>query len=60
MARKWQKNRFAGADTVYSTKKYYVREDVCKGPNGKTLYVKRYIKKSPKAVKEFNTAFRFK
>lgn len=49
---KWHKNRFAGADGIYSTKKFYVREDVSSGKNGRTLYSKRYIKKSPKATKE--------
>lgn len=49
---KWKKNRFAGADAIYSTKKYYVREDVSNGKDGQTLYSKRYIKRSPRATKE--------
>ena len=49
---KWKKNRFAGADGIYATKKFYVREDVSSGKDGKTLYSKRYIKRSPRATKE--------
>ncbi len=48
-----KKNRFAGSDAVYSTKKYLVREDVCTGKDGITRISKRYIRKSPKAYKEF-------
>ena len=54
MAGKWKKNRFAGSDAVYSTKKYLVREDVSTGRNGVTLISKKYIKKSPQAYKEFH------
>ena len=49
---KWKKNRFAGADAIYSTNKYIVREDVSTGKNGVTLVSKRYIRKTPKAIKE--------
>lgn len=38
LKQKWKKNRFAGADGIYSTKKFYVREDVSTGKDGKTLY----------------------
>lgn len=40
---KWIKNRFAGADGIYSTGKYIVREDICSCKNGKTLYSRKYI-----------------
>lgn len=46
-------NRFAGSDAVYQTKKYLVREDVSTGKDGITRISKRYIRKSPKAYKEF-------
>ena len=52
--RKVQKNRFAGSDAVYSTKKYLVREDVATGKDGVTRVSKRYIRKSPKAWREFH------
>lgn len=50
-------NRFAGADAVYSTKKFLVREDVSTSRNGVTLISKRYIRKSPKAYKELEAVF---
>ena len=54
MARKVKKNRFAGSGAVYSTKKYLVREDVSTGRDGITYISKRYIRKSPKAYREFH------
>ena len=52
--KKVKTNRFAGSDAVYSTKKYFVREDVSTGRDGITRISKRYIRKSPKAWKEFH------
>lgn len=49
---KWIKNRFAGADGIYSTGKYIVREDICSCKNGKTLYSRKYIRKTPQSIKE--------
>lgn len=49
-----KRNRFAGSDAVYSTKKYLVREDVSTGKDGITRISKRYIRKSPKAWREFH------
>ena len=49
-----KKNRFAGSDAVYSTKKFLVREDLYKGKDGKTRISRTYIKKSPKAYREFD------
>lgn len=57
MAKNMRKNRFAGSDGIYSTKKYYVREDVSTGRNGVTLISKRYIRKTPKARKELEAVW---
>lgn len=57
MARRVRKNRFAGADAVYSTKKYYVREDVSPAKNGAFSVSKRYIRKSPKARRELQAVW---
>ncbi len=54
---KWIKNRFAGADGIYSTKRYIVREDVSSGVDGKTLYSRRYIKKDARSIKECSEIF---
>ena len=53
MSKKVKSNRFAGSGSVYSTPNYFVREDVAKDKNGVTYISKRYIRKSPKAKKEF-------
>lgn len=52
--KRMKKNRFAGSDAVYSTKNYLVREDVATGKDGITRVSKRYIRKSPKAWREFH------
>ena len=54
-----KRNRFAGSDAVYSTKKYLVREDVSTGVDGIIRISKRYIKKSPQAYKELKDVFGF-
>ena len=51
------KNRFAGADNVYTTKNYYVREDVSSDKSGRLFLQRRYIKKSPAATKEYRDVF---
>ena len=55
--KKYLLNRFAGADGVYETKKFIVREDVSTDKSGKCLYHRQYIRKSPKAWKEFRAVF---
>lgn len=51
------KNRFAGADNVYSTKKYLVREDISSGSNGRILCSKKYIEKNNRSLREFADIF---
>lgn len=52
-----KKNRFAGADNVYTTKNYYVREDVSSDKRGRCFCSRRYIKKTPAATKEYRDIF---
>ena len=51
------KNRFAGADNVYSTKKFLVREDISSGSNGRILCSKKYIAKNNRSLREFADIF---
>ena len=52
-----RKNRFSGADNVYETKKYYVRQDVWSDSSGRCNVTKKYIRKSPKARSELVQMF---
>lgn len=52
-----KKNRFAGADNVYMTKNYYVREDVSSDKSGRCFYSRRYIKKDATSTKEYRDIF---
>ena len=51
------KNRFSGADNVYVTKNYYVRQDVCSDARGKLSIEKRYIPKTPASTREYRAVF---
>lgn len=52
-----KKNRFAGADGAYTTNKYFVREDVSTGKDGRVRYSRRYIKKDQRSRKEYSDIF---
>ena len=52
MAKKIKRNRFAGSDATYSTKKFLVCEYVSTGRDGIARVAKKYIRKSPKAYRE--------